>query len=134
MITFSFPPISNIESKVLILGTMPGIASLKLNQYYGHTRNNFWKLLFEIFNEPFSTDYEIRKKMLLKNNVALWDVIKVCVREGSLDCDIKQEIANDFNNFLNEYPNIDTIVFNGKKAAKFYQKYVMVSKAIQYIT
>ena len=89
MITFSFPPISNIESKVLILGTMPGIASLKLNQYYGHTRNNFWKLLFEIFNEPFSTDYEIRKKMLLKNNVALWDVIKVCVREGSLDCDIK---------------------------------------------
>lgn len=131
---YSFPPISNKDAKILILGTMPGIASLELNQYYGHPRNAFWKLLFEIFEEQFSTDYEIRKKMVLKNNIAIWDVLQACVREGSLDSAIEQEIPNDFTTFLTEHSNIDTIVFNGQKAAKFFQKYVKVSNAIQCVT
>lgn len=133
MKVYSFPPISNKEAKVLILGTMPGIASLELNQYYGHPRNAFWKLLFEIFNEPFTTDYEIRKNLVTKNHVAIWDVLQACVREGSLDSAIEQEIPNDFQAFLDKHPNIDTIAFNGQKAAKFYQKHVKVSKSFRYI-
>lgn len=134
MKVYSFPSISNQESKVLILGTMPGIASLELNQYYGHTRNAFWKLLFTIFDEPFSTDYEIRKNLVLKNNIAVWDVLQACVREGSLDSAIEQEVPNDFEEFLELHPKIELIVFNGQKAAKFFKQYVSVSKDYTLVT
>ncbi len=127
MILNSFPSISNNEAKVLILGTMPGIQSLKLNQYYGHNRNAFWKIVFTLFDEPFSQDYDIRKEVVLKNNIAVWDVLKVCVRKGSLDSAIEQEVPNDFNAFLAAHPNIEHIFFNGQKAAHYFKKYVTVS-------
>jgi len=113
---------------------MPGTKSLELNQYYGHSQNNFWKFLFTIFNEDFSTDYDIRKKLLLKNNVALWDVLQYCDRVGSLDSAIKNEIANDFETFLKNHPNIKTILFNGQKAAAFFKKYVHLQKEYNLIT
>ena len=130
----SFPSISDKNSKVLILGTMPGIASLTLNQYYGHPRNAFWKLLFTLFNEPYSTDYEVRKKLVLTHNIALWDVLQTCVREGSLDSAIEQEIPNDFTIFLASHPEIQKIFFNGQKAAKYFKKYVQVSSHYQLVT
>ncbi len=125
---YSFPSISNEKAKVLILGTMPGNESLKLNQYYGHKRNAFWKIFFSVFNEPFSQDYEIRKEVALKNNIAIWDVLKACVRKGSLDSAIQQEVPNDFNTFLAAHPNIEHIFFNGQKAAHYFKKYVTVSE------
>ena len=134
MKVYSFPSISNKDAKVLILGTMPGIASLELNQYYGHPRNAFWKLLFTIFDEPFSTAYETRKNLVLKNKIAVWDVLQVCVREGSLDSAIEQEIPNDFKEFLETYPKIELIVFNGQKAAKFFKQYVSVTKDYTLVT
>ncbi|HBI01156.1 MAG TPA: DNA-deoxyinosine glycosylase [Flavobacterium sp.] len=130
----SFPSISNQEAKVLILGTMPGIASLTLNQYYGHPRNAFWKLLFSIFEEPYSTDYEIRKKLVLNHNIALWDVLQNCVREGSLDSAIEQEIPNDFTDFLATHPKIVKIFFNGQKAAQYFKKYVQLANHYQLMT
>jgi TDG/mug DNA glycosylase family protein len=131
---YSFPSISNQESKVLILGTMPGIASLKLDQYYGHPRNAFWKILFTLFEEPYSTDYEIRKNLVLNYNIALWDVLQNCVREGSLDSAIEQEIPNGFTDFLASHPNIQHIFFNGQKAAQYFKKYVQVSNHYQLMT
>lgn len=107
---------------------MPGIESLKLNQYYGHNRNAFWKIFFIIFEESFSLDYEIRKEVVLKNNIAIWDVLKACVRKGSLDSAIEQEVPNDFNTFLAAHPNIEHIFFNGQKAAHYFKKYVAVSE------
>lgn len=134
MKSFSFAPISNSNANILILGTMPGTKSLELNQYYGHNQNNFWKFMFTIFKEDFSTDYETRKTLLQKNNVALWDVLQFCDRVGSLDSAIKNEIANDFETFLEEHPNITTILFNGQKAAAFFKKYVHLKKTYQLIT
>lgn len=134
MKVYSFPSVSNKEAKVLILGTMPGIASLKLNQYYGHPRNAFWKLLFTIFDEPFSADYEVRKKLALKNHIAIWDVLHACVREGSLDSAIEKEIPNNFDLFFKEHPNLEYIVFNGQKASKFFKQYVRVSKNYKQVT
>jgi hypoxanthine-DNA glycosylase len=131
---YSFPPISNKNAKVLILGTMPGVASLAINQYYGHTRNAFWKLVFTILNEPFSSDYEVRKNLALKNHIAIWDVLQACVREGSLDNAIEQEVPNDFRNFLETHPNIKFIVFNGQKAAKYFNQYVIVSNQYKLVT
>ncbi|SFD20388.1 DNA-deoxyinosine glycosylase [Flavobacterium phragmitis] len=134
MKSFSFAPISSKNSKILILGTMPGIKSLELNQYYGHSQNNFWKFLFSILEEEFSYDYETRKNLLVKNNIALWDVLQFCDRVGSLDSAIKNEIANDFENFLKKHPQIEVILFNGQKAAAFFKKYVHLNKEYLQIT
>lgn len=113
---------------------MPGTKSLELNQYYGHNQNNFWKFIFNIFNEDFSTDYEKRKAILIKNKIAVWDVLQYCERIGSLDSAIKNEIANDFETFLAQHPNIKTILFNGQKAAAFFKKYVKINESYKLIT
>lgn len=134
MKSFSFAPISSPSSKILILGTMPGTKSLELNQYYGHNQNNFWKFMFQILGEEFSNDYETRQKLLVKNNIALWDVLQFCDRVGSLDSAIKNEIANDFEDFLSTHPQIESILFNGQKAAAFFKKYVHLTKEYKTFT
>ncbi|CAM3443856.1 DNA-deoxyinosine glycosylase [Flavobacterium chungbukense] len=134
MKSFSFAPISSPDSKILILGTMPGTKSLELNQYYGHNQNNFWKFMFQILKEEFSGNYEERKNLLIKNKIALWDVLQFCDRIGSLDSAIKNEIANDFEKFLQLHPQISTIFFNGQKAASFFKKYVHLNKDYQTFT
>lgn len=131
---FSFPPISTNKCNVLVLGTMPGEKSLKLNQYYGHGGNQFWKLIFTIFNEPLSTDYETKKTILLKNNIALWDVLKACVREGSSDNAIVDEECNDFETFFNNHPNLTLIAFNGKNAEEYFTKFCTIKPNIKTIT
>lgn len=95
---------------------MPGERSLKLNQYYGHNGNLFRKLIFSIFDCPFSSDYEKRKSVLLENNVALWDVLIACEREGSADSAIALEESNDFQSFFLLHPKIKLIAFNGQNA------------------
>ncbi|MBE8726084.1 DNA-deoxyinosine glycosylase [Flavobacterium hungaricum] len=134
MKSYSFPPITSDTAKILILGTMPGTKSLELNQYYGHNQNNFWKIMFTILKEEFSNDYQTRKNLLVNNNIALWDVLQYCDRVGSLDSAIKNEIANDFENFLKQHPKITTIFFNGQKAAAFFKKYIHLQKEYQLIT
>jgi hypoxanthine-DNA glycosylase len=135
MESFSFAPIAEHDATVLILGTMPGTKSLELQQYYGHPQNNFWRFMFQILNEDFSNDYEIKKALLIKNKIALWDVLQFCERIGSLDSAIKNEISNDFEQFLKQHPNIKAIVFNGQKAAAFFKKHVSLkNKDYQLIT
>ena len=124
MRSFSFSPISTTDATIVILGTMPGTKSLEIQQYYGHPQNNFWRFMFEILKEEFSKDYETRKTLLIKNKIALWDVLQYCERIGSLDSAIKNEIANDFDFFLKQHPGIKTIFFNGQKAAALFKKYV----------
>ena len=125
-------PIVNQQSSILILGTMPGEESLRLQQYYGNRGNQFWKLIFNVLNEQFSFDYTIRLKILHENHIALWDVLAFCEREGSLDSKIKNEIPNDFRAFFSEYPNIKTVFFSSKNAAKLYDKYATRIKTIEY--
>ncbi|MGG7036125.1 MAG: DNA-deoxyinosine glycosylase [Flavobacterium sp.] len=131
---YSFPPISNPDATVLILGTMPGEQSLKLNQYYGHGGNAFWKLIFTIFKEPFSTDYETRKAFLLQNNIALWDVLEACEREGSADSEIRKEVPNDFESFFTNHPKIKLITFNGHNAERYFTKRVKIENNFTFIT
>ena len=131
---FSFPYISHPSSTVLILGTMPGKRSLKLNQYYGHSGNTFWKLIFSVFDKPFSTDYEERKNILLENNIVLWDVLKACEREGSSDNAILLEEANDFISFFKKHPNIKLIAFNAQNAEAFFYKYSKYRPDVKYLT
>ncbi|MCK9217634.1 MAG: DNA-deoxyinosine glycosylase [Firmicutes bacterium] len=121
MIT-SFEPIVNKDCKVLILGTMPGAMSLEKKQYYGNKRNQFWKIIYGLFNKEVEEDYEDRKRFLLNQQIAIWDVLKSCYREGSSDSKIINPIPNDFEAFFIEYPNIKKVYFNGKKAEEFFIK------------
>jgi hypoxanthine-DNA glycosylase len=123
----AFPPISNQKATVLILGTMPSVQSLELGQYYGNSRNAFWKIIFTIYDAPFTSDYEKKKNFLLHNNIALWDVLEACVRVGSLDSAIEQEVPNDFDSFLKLHPNIKHIYFNGQKAAAYFKRYTKIN-------
>jgi TDG/mug DNA glycosylase family protein len=118
----SFDPIFNSECRILILGSMPGVESLRRRQYYAHPRNRFWRILFELFATAPITDYEGKKAFLLKNNIALWDVVKSCKRSGSLDSNMKDVIANDLDGFLESNPRISHVFFNGKKAFDIFKR------------
>lgn len=120
---YSFPPIADQYSKVLILGTMPGKDSLRMQQYYANIRNNFWSIVFALFDQPLSRDYEIRKKLLLKNKVAIWDTLKVCLRQGSADSAITDYEPNDISGFVKKHPNIQAIFCNGKDAEKYFKAF-----------
>jgi TDG/mug DNA glycosylase family protein len=123
----SFDPISNSASRVLILGSMPGKASLRAGQYYAHPQNAFWKILGGLFGFDPELPYEKRVSYLRENGVALWDVMKSCVRETSLDSDIEETsiIANPFDAFLTTHSAIRTICFNGAKAESAWRKHVV---------
>ncbi len=118
----SFEPVIDGQSKIIILGTIPGVQSLEKQQYYANVRNQFWEIIFALFGEIPCTGYTDKKLFLLHNNIALWDVIDNCHRIGSLDSDIKNEKANDLNTLFENYPNIKAVVFNGQKAFKIFKK------------
>ena len=121
----SFKPSIDNNSKVLILGSMPGVKSLEVQQYYAHPQNRFWKVIGVICDEPSISEYsyDLKLKILLKNNIALWDTIKSCKREGSLDSDIQNEIPNDIRVLLKKYTNVKTICLNGNKSYSAFKKY-----------
>ncbi|MFP6582591.1 MAG: DNA-deoxyinosine glycosylase [Candidatus Hydrogenedentota bacterium] len=124
---FSFPPVEDPDVRILILGSMPGKASLEANQYYAHPRNAFWGIIGDLFDIPAETRYPDRLQVLTKNHIALWDVMQCCIRESSLDADIVEDSieANHFQGFLDEHPSIDHIYFNGAKAEHAYHRYVL---------
>ena len=121
---YGFGPIADSNSRVLILGSMPSEASLAKGEYYGHPQNAFWRLISAILEEPYDSGYEARKAMLLRHNVALWDVVAACEREGSSDAAIKTVTANDFASFYKEHPLIKYVYFNGGKAFELYKKHM----------
>lgn len=134
MITKSFLPIIGKNPKVLILGTLPSKKSLELRQYYGHPRNAFWKILFTLFNDTFSSNYDNKKSLAIEHNIAIWDVCFTAIRKGSLDSAIKEESPNKIDALLKNNTSISSIAFNGQKAAKLYAKYFPKFDNINYIT
>tara|TARA_R110000772_G_scaffold20466_2_gene56788 strand:+ start:86026 stop:86532 length:507 start_codon:yes stop_codon:yes gene_type:complete len=131
----SFDKVVGTDPKVLILGTMPGKLSLQKNQYYSHSRNSFWKLIYTLHNnENIDIDYNDRTNFLKQNHIAIWDVCDQADRESSLDADIKGVVPNDIEGFLKQYPTIEKIGFNGKKAEALYKRHFTKSNNIEYLT
>ena len=126
---YSFEPIENNNAEVLILGSMPGIASLEANQYYAHTQNSFWRIISEHIKIDPASPYEARTQALKSARIALWDVLQSCTREGSLDAMITRDtlVANDFQTFFSTHKSITHVFFNGAKAESFYKRHVLPS-------
>ncbi|MDF0606226.1 DNA-deoxyinosine glycosylase [Neisseriaceae bacterium TC5R-5] len=114
-----FPPVFTSQTRVLILGSLPGDASLQAGQYYAHPRNQFWRLLQAILKQPLcQLDYHDRLQVLQQHKVGLWDVIASAQRQGSLDTAIRQQQNNDLKAWLSRLPALRVVAFNGATAAK----------------
>ena len=129
----SFDPISNKETTILILGTMPGDTSLEKSEYYGHPRNRFWKIISTITNNDLPQTYSEKKVLLLKSKIGVWDIVHKANRKGSLDSAIEDEDPNDLDSFITEHKNLKVIGFNGTKAEKLFNKYFVRKSDIKYI-
>lgn len=103
---------------------MPGVESLRLQQYYANPRNQFWKILYSLFDLEPNPDYEERVSFIKSKQIAVWDVIGNCYREGSLDSKIREEKVNDFSSLFKSYPDLKTVMFNGGKAFETYRKWI----------
>lgn len=123
---YGFAQISDRNARLLILGSMPGRASLEAGQFYANPRNVFWRIMESILDIPAAAPYEQRAALLIANGVALWDVVKACMRSGSLDSDIVDSsiVPNDFQSFFESHRGIEAVYFNGAKAERSYTKYV----------
>ncbi len=121
-IVHSFEPVYNIDSEILILGTLPSVKSRENNFYYGHKQNRFWKVLATLLKEPVPETIEEKKAILLAHHIAIWDVIQSCDIKGSSDSSIKNVAPTDLRMIL-EKTNITRIYANGNKAGQLYKRY-----------
>ena len=110
-----FQPVVNKQTRVLILGSHPGVPSLRKQQYYGNPGNAFWRVVFNALQVDDPMDYLERLETLLAHGIGIWDVYATAEREGSLDSKIKSNTLNDFEQVL-ELANIQLIIANGKTA------------------
>ena len=123
----SFPPVANAAARILILGSMPGAASLAASRYYAHPRNAFWPIMGELIGAGPELPYRERLMVLKRHGIALWDVLKSCHRPGSLDAAIDDASLepNDLPGFLRRHPRIDRLYFNGAKAEQVFRRHVL---------
>ena len=121
---FSFGPVWRSDAKILILGSMPSVESLRQGFYYAHPRNAFWPMMAEILGEAAPRSIEEKKEMLVSHRIALWDSAHSCEREGSLDSAIRAPRANDFSALYRDCPGVRHVFFNGAAAYELYRKLV----------
>lgn len=128
------PPIAGDGARILILGNMPSVISLATQQYYGNPRNAFWRIAADIFGFDAGSAYPDRTAALQQSGVAVWDVLRLCRREGSLDSAIEPDsmVANDFEPFLDAHPAIDRVFFNGAAAEKNYVRLAGIERPLRY--
>lgn len=120
-----FPPSVDPDTRLLVLGSLPGVESLKQQQYYGHPRNQFWRLIGEVIGEDLiSLDYPTRLKCLLSHGVGLWDVIAQAIRPGSLDQNIREAVPNGLGVLIETLPALRAIAFNGATAERIGRKHL----------
>jgi hypoxanthine-DNA glycosylase len=127
MRSHGFAPVARPDARVLVLGSLPGQASLRAQQYYAQPRNDFWKIMGALVGASSERAYAERLQALKVHRIALWDVCASAQRPGSLDASIRHAtvVANDFATFFRTHPKIRLICFNGRKAADLYRRFVL---------
>lgn len=130
MVQHSIPPVYDKNSKILILGSFPSVKSREVGFFYGHPQNRFWKLLARIFEKPVPTEISEKREFLLRNHVALWDVIASCEIKGSSDSSITNVAPNDLTGILSAV-KIGQICCNGSTSYNLYRKYIFGQTGIE---
>ena len=130
---FSYPPIADASARILVLGTMPSVESLRQGFYYAHPHNAFWRIMAEIFGEELPVSMEEKKSLLLRNGIALWDTLRSCEREGSLDSAIQRPEPNDIPALLAECPDIRKICFNGAASETLFMRHIGPVEGVELI-
>ncbi len=124
-----FGPISGDKPTWLLLGTMPSVKSLEAAFYYAHPRNQFWPIMHSLTGQPIeSTQQKIA--LVQGAGMVLWDVLQACERAGSLDSAIQNPQANDFESLFKQFPTLETVLFNGKKAEQLFKRYVLKQQCL----
>lgn len=114
-----FPPVTDADTRVLILGSLPGEASLAQSQYYAHKQNQFWRLVGDIIGQDLvGMAYATRLRTLLAHRIGLWDVVAEATRHGSLDSNIRDHAGNDLPGLIASLPKLEAIAFNGGTAER----------------
>ena len=123
MLIHPIQPVFDKDSRVLILGSFPSVKSREEGFFYGHPQNRFWKVTANVFGEQTPQTVSDKKAFLLRNHIALWDVIGSCEIEGSSDSSIRNVTVNDISVILNT-GDIRAVFLNGQKAYQLYKKYL----------
>lgn len=136
VIRHTFGAVARPDARILILGSMPGVASLRAGEYYAHPQNQFWSIMGAVFGAGRQVPYRRRLRLLEAHGVALWDVVSECVRPGSMDGDIVAASVrpNDFSALFRTCPQIRAILFNGQAAARLFRRYVAVPADFRLVT
>jgi len=129
-----FSCIARRDARLLILGSMPGQASLDQDQYYAHPRNSFWYIMGQLFGAGPECSYAQRLEILQQEHIALWDVVHRCARKGSLDADIEHDTVepNNLQGLFDQCTDIRHVFFNGRKAAELYRRMIEPSLVMPY--
>lgn len=124
-------PIVGSAARVLILGSFPSETSLQQQQYYAHPRNQFWHIMECLFGIARGNPYPQRCQQLVEHDIALWDVLQSCQRQGSMDSKIRTPEVNDLAGFYKRYGRVSAVFWNGAAAEKYYREIVgMVTKPV----
>jgi len=126
---YSYEPVIDGRCRVLVLGTMPSVRSLAEGFYYAHPRNAFWPMMADILGEPTPAAVDEKKAMLLRHGIALWDTVRSCTREGSLDAAMRSVTLNDVGGLLDAHPRVDLILLNGGEAWRLFHRLDPASRA-----
>ena len=131
-IEHGFEPVYDKRSTILILGTMPSVKSRETDFYYGHPQNRFWKVIAQVTGEKVPITIREKKALLLRNGIAIWDVIKECDIVGSDDSSIKNVVPADIKGIL-DMTGIKNVYGNGAKACELYEKFILQDTKIPII-
>ncbi|KIQ19664.1 DNA-deoxyinosine glycosylase [Rhodococcus sp. MEB064] len=131
-VVHSFAPLVGASPHTLLLGSMPGVASLRAGQYYAHPRNAFWPIMAQLVDFRADDPYDDRVAALTASGIAVWDVLELCTREGSLDSAIDADtaVANDLAGFVTDHPTVRRIFLNGAAAEKLFLRHVRLPRAV----
>ena len=114
-----FPPVARADTRLLVLGSLPGAVSLARGQYYAHPRNQFWRLIGDVIERDLAgLDYDTRLAALRDAGIGLWDTVAAATRRGSLDADIRLHAASDLAALVATLPELKAIGFNGGTSAR----------------
>ncbi len=129
-VSHPFPPLYNEASKVLVLGSFPSVKSREAQFFYHHPQNRFWKVISSVFDEQAPSTIEEKRNLLLRNRIAVWDVIQSCEIVGSADSSIKNVIPNDLSEIL-ATAKINQIICNGSTSHQLYMKHIFPTTGLK---